>query len=652
MTLFRQLILFTLVLFFLLFTGSWLVKLSSTRTFLIDQLESHAQDTATSLGLSITLHIDDEAMIETMVNAVFDQGYYQYIRVIDTQDHVIINRVLPIEFEKVPQWFIRLVDLSAPEAEAHIMSGWLHAGTVYVKSHPGYAYKTLWEDVVRMTVWFALCGIVVLTVGGAGIRILLRPLKRVQHQAEALSNRQYEIQKKLPRTRELRSVVETMNKLTRKVKEMFEEQASYAHRLREHAYSDSLTGLGNRRYFKSQINARLDRRDSDTKNVLLLIQLNDLQQLNIERGFQAGDALLKRTADLLRECTKTYPNSILARLTGGDFSIFIPDAAFWDAESIAKAVTGRLSRLFAENAALTDNIGHVGASVHDIPTTPARLMAEADLALRTAQKSGPNMWEIRAIKEASEKMPLGQQGWKELIRETIHRQNIHIYAQPVVRADDRQRVIHKEVFSKISTQGGELISAGIFLPFSERFGMISAIDRMVLANVMTLAGNEPEMDPVAVNVSPTSLLDREFTDWIAEALAAFPSSMPRIHFEFSEYGAIQQINRVKEFGSLVRRYGHALGLDHYGQSFTKLGYLQSLRPDYVKIDRAYTGELKSEDNDSRFFIGSLCSVAHSLDILVVAEGVEDEQQSRILQDLNIDGIQGYVIAKPERIGTS
>ena len=90
-----------------------------------------------------------------------------------------------------------------------------------------------------------------------------------------------------------------------------------------------------------------------------------------------------------------------------------------------------------------------------------------------------------------------------------------------------------------------------------------------------------------------------------------------------------------------------MGLDHYGQSFSHLGYLKSLRPDYVKIDKAYTGELKDAENDSRFFIGCLCSVAHSLDITVIAEGVETEQQWQLLKELNLDAIQGYLIDRPK-----
>jgi len=142
-------------------------------------------------------------------------------------------------------------------------------------------------------------------------------------------------------------------------------------------------------------------------------------------------------------------------------------------------------------------------------------------------------------------------------------------------------------------------------------------------------------------------LNDTFRRWVLAASESLPAKAPRINFEFSEFGAVQHLDLVKEFSAEVRKYGHYVGLDHYGQSFSHLGYLKSLRPDYVKIDRAYTTELKDSESDSRFFVGSLCSVAHSLDITVIAEGVETEQQWQILKELNLDGIQGYIIDKPK-----
>jgi len=651
MTLYRQLLIFTLVLFFLLFTGTWFAKLESTRSFLIDQLESHAQDTATSLGLSISQYSLEhgDSAIETMINAVFDRGYYRVVRYSDAQENVVYDRVLDVTIENVPQWFIRLIPLKTPEATANVMAGWIQAGTVYVKSHPGYAYKTLWEDAVHVTLWFAACGIFVLIVGGYGLKILLIPLVKVEAQADALCKKRYEVQEKVPWTKELRRVVEAMNRMTGKVKEMFEEQVTIAEGLKKHAYHDSLTTLGNRRFFESQITARLDRGGSTTKGILLLLQIKDLHGLNQKKGFQAGDELLQKVATILEEATKPHPNSVLARLTGGDFGIFIPDASSWDAESIADAVTLKLRQLAVEQLTLTDDVGHIGAVSYESATTLARLFSEADLALRSAQQTGPNKWQLSTITEQTEKMPLGQQQWKEILENALSERKIVLFGQPVVKVLDKTKTYHLEIFSRLIQEDGTLLSAGVFMPFAERLQLVSYLDRIVLEEVMKIDTNVISDSNIAVNISSASLENNSFRNWVYSVLKTLPEKAPRISFEFAEFGAVQNLDLLKEFSVAVREYGHFVGLDHYGQSFSHLGYLKSLRPDYVKIDRAYTGELKDEESDSRFFIGSLCSVAHSLDIDVIAEGVETEQQWALLKELNIDALQGYVVDRPKQI---
>jgi diguanylate cyclase (GGDEF)-like protein len=471
----------------------------------------------------------------------------------------------------------------------------------------------------------------------------------VERQADALCKKEYRIQERIPRTKELRRVVEAMNRTTVKVKEMFEEQVVHAESLRERAYHDDLTGLGNRRYFASQITARLDRRESAAKGVVLLVQVHELEQLNKQRGFAAGDALLKRIADLIREATQTHANAVLARLTGGDFGIYLPDAPPWGAENIAADIANRLGQLVTENVAFGDNVGHVGAATYETSTTLGRLLAEADLALRTAIQSGPNAWSVRPVTEAADRMPLGEQQWKVSLQEALENRRIGLVAQPVVKTVDRKKRLHLEIFSRILQEDGKALSAGVFLPFAEQLNLVSTLDRLVLEQVRRLDARRLGVDRVAVNVSPASLKDDAFQQWVNAFLDQLPAAAPRIVFEFTEFGAVQNLDRVKAFRAAVQAKGHAIGLDHYGQGFSHLGYLQSLRPDYVKIDRAYTGELKDDDSDSRFFIGSLCSVAHSIDIAVIAEGVETESQGRILQELNIDALQGYLIDKPKPV---
>jgi diguanylate cyclase (GGDEF)-like protein len=614
MTLYRQLLIFTLILFILLFSGTWLVKLESTRSFLVDQLESHAQDTATSLGVSISqlFSQDDISAVETIINAVFDRGYYTDIILKDTEQKILFKQSLEVTIENVPPWFIQRVPLETPDATANIMKGWIQVGTIYVKSHPGYAYKTLWENAIRMTIWYILSGIIVAVAGGFGLRILLRPLKRVERQADALCRKQYEVQEQLPRTNELRRVVEAMNRMTLKVKSMFEEQVSVAERLREFAYRDPLTGLGNRRYFESQINAYLESPEKDIKGIILLVQIQDLQKLNQQRGFQAGDELLKRVAQLLRTITKEASNCALARrLSGGDFGVFVPDASPWDAEAIAKSIVNELGKL------------------------------------TTAQQQGPNSWKVTHLTQDSKETPMGEQQWKAAIAKALGDRKITLFSQPIVSATEREKTLHIEVFSRIIRDDGNLLNAGVFMPFAERLNLVSTLDRIVIEEVMKINKDELGIDTVAVNISPTSLLDNSFIDWTRSSLGLLSDKAPRIIFEFAEFSAVQHLDLVKKFGTMVRQAGHGLGLDHYGQSFSNLGYLKSLKPEYVKIDRAYTRELKDEESDSLFFISSLCSVAHSIDVAVIAEGVESEFQLKMLEGLKIDAVQGYFIDTPK-----
>ena len=649
MTLYRQLVIFTVSLFLVLFIGTWLTKFESTRTFLVNQLESHAQDTASSLALAASQYADDTVRIETMINALFDRGYYETIQFIDPEGKTLFERKLKVVIEGVPKWFIKMVPLESPEANSYITYGWVQAGTIHVKSHPGYAYNTLWNDTIRTTLLFTVCGIVILIIGGFGLRLLLRPLVRVEQQADALCRKEYQFQEILPRTRELRRVVQAMNRMTEKVKEMFEEQVAQAEGLRERAYSDPLTELGNRRYFESQVTARLDRRDSATKGIVFLVKVHELEQLNKEKGFQAGDELLKRVAMQLKESMKTFTSCVLARLTGGDFGIFLPDAPPWDAEDIAADLANGLSRIASEQLTLTDNIGHVGASAYDCSTTIGRLLSEADLALRTAIDSGPNAYSVRTITEDSAQVPMGQQHWREILENAIEDRRIRLDAQSVVKITDTDHILHLEIFSRIIQVDGQLLSAGIFLPFAERLKLVSALDRCVIESVMQLDRNHLGADKVAVNVSPSSLHDESFVSLIDEFLQHPPAQAPGIIFEFPEFGAIQNLERIKSFGTMVRKHGQSIALDHYGQSSSNLGYLKSLQPEYVKIDRAYTGELKDEESDSRFYIASICSVAHSIDVVVIAEGVETESQWQILRELNIDAIQGYIIDRPKPI---
>ncbi len=654
MTLYRRLIIFTLLLFFILLAGTWIVTFENSRSFVIKQLSSHAQDTATSLALAISQHPveNDRVRMEAMIDAVFDRGYYEIIRVTDLQRKVLSERKLNIVIEGVPRWFVLLVPIETPGATANIISGWRQTGSIYVKSHPGYAYQTLWLSSVRTTILFIVCGIFVLLAGAWGLRKILKPLAGVETQADAICRKEYNYQEILPGTKELRQVVIAMNRMVKKVQTMFEEQVAIVEEFRKHAYYDSLTGLGNRRYLESQIQAYLLRHDGQTKGVLLLVQLNDLRSLNQARGLEAGDALLKETAKILQGAMEPYYHHVLVRLTGGDFCIFLPDAQPGDAEFVAANVTNKLCGLAPLHISGMDNIAHAGAVTFAYPAPLGLLLSEADRALRWAQQTASNSWHIIAMTDEAEKMPAGQQQWKTELEKVIHDHRIDLVVQPVVKTAELNTLLHLEILSKIiRPEEGQTFNADRFLPYAERLGLTPLLDRIVLEEVLKLDRRQLDIDHVAVNISPASLSDSDFMGWLYKILKDASSSAPRITFEFSEFAAIRNLPLLREFQMFVQDCGHAIAIDNFGQGLSNFAYLHSLHPEYVKINRAFTEEIRDAESDMRFFIASLCTIAHSIDVAVIAVGVETEMQYKLLRDINIDGVQGFFIDTPKPISS-
>ena len=648
MTLHKQLFMFTVFLVSILFLGVWIEKLQSTRSFLVTQLESHAQDTATSLALSLSpiMAEYDLATIDTMINAVFDRGYYRMISFKNPEGKTITERIIQVEIAGVPDWFINLISITSPRAEALVMAGWTQAGKIYIESHPGLAYQTIWKTMIRISIYFILAASIILIIGSRLLRMLLKPLKNVELQAEAICKKEYQIQTDLPKTRELRQVVESMNRMTGQVRDMFKQQAKVAERLRQKAYRDQLTGLGNRRYMNAQIEARLESSQEEVQGALLILHLDDLHKVNELSGYEAGDALLQKVGNILVEETKILKNVALARLNGGDFVIFMSQISSSDAFEIAERLIINVKRLAAEDIGPSDNLAHIGGVFYEHPPTLPRLLAEADNALQAARQKGPNKWIINQFSADEDTVVKGKLWWKEILAKVLATEDILLYSQPVMSIDKQNTIIHQELLSRIVVDSGKIVNASIFVPLAERMKLTAKLDQVVLTKLFKQKNLFAEMHTIAVNVSPSSLKDPFFVQWVLATLTSLPSNAPHIIFEFPEFGAVQHIDIVKEFSNKVQDLGHAIGLDHFGQSFSNFGYLKSLRPKYVKIDRGFTKELESDHGDSGFFIEALAGVAHSLDILVIVEGVEREEQKQMLLEMNIDAFQGYLFAKP------
>lgn len=647
MTLLRQLILVIVTLFILLFAGTFAISVHNTQSYLSEQLKTISQDTATSLGLTLSPHFSDNEMIvvESMVSAVFDSGYYREVAIIGIDNKPIVERNAPVTMESVPAWFIKLFPLQTPRGEALVMAGWQQAGTIYVAANPGHAYGTLWTNSIESFWWFLGSSILTFLFGVVSLHFVLRPLRAVEAQAKAICDREYPVQTRMPWTLELRSVVEAMNRMTTKVKEMFEEQAEAMERIRAENYQDHVTGLANRRYLDMQLRYLIGAEDRFLTGALILLEIKNLKQLNEQAGFARVDALLEGVGRLIREhCDKLDGiDHFPAHIAGADFAIVLCDVTDKDAEDFLQHLMQALPLLHDRGLIDTVDIGHAGMALHHRQSV-AEFLAEADTALRAAQNKGANAWQVHRGDGATGKSHSASQ-WSEVLQRILEQERVVLFTQKVRQVSDAP-CHHHEILLRVIDDEGAVVPAGIFIPMAKRLGLIQNLDRLVIREVMTrLRGGNGLGAPVAINIFPASIRDPAFVDWLHGELSGSPEIAAQLIFEIAEYGAVEDLPALKTWVNRLRTTGAKTSIDHFGKGFTAFGYLCDTRIDYLKIDGSFITDL-AESKDHRFFVESLIKIAHGLDMVVIAEAVENDEIAETLVALGTDGLQGYGIDVP------
>ena len=284
---------------------------------------------------------------------------------------------------------------------------------------------------------------------------------------------------------------------------------------------------------------------------------------------------------------------------------------------------------------------------YERPATFSQLLARADCALGQALYNGNGSTVFLALPDADGATPVARGEWKALLEHVLARRAVVFHHQPTVSHADRERILYHEILTRVIDPDGRLLSVGLFVPMAERLGLMPALDRLIVERL--LEAPLPALVParVSVNLSPVSLADADFRRWLEPQLAAFQARGVRVNFEFPEFRTLRHSDLIRDFAATVKAHGHRIGIDHFGLGLIHFGYLKSLLPDYVKIDRAIVDELHGEQSDSYFYITSLCSVAHSLDIKVIVEGIENEEQWQTLAGIRLDAVQGFWIGRPE-----
>ena len=636
MSLYKQLLigicLFTLVIF----CGNFFATLESSREQYHNQLSAHAQDTATALGMSLTTNIDDPVMTELMVNSIFDSGYFYRIQVIDikTGKPIIARQNIPPS-ANVPGWFVRMVHLDPGRGEAMVMRGWSQAARVEVVSHPMFALARLWESLVTSFL-LLIGGCAVCLVGGILLlRNRLRPLNYIVEQAMAISRREFLNLPALPKTPELRRVVEATNMMVTQLKSRFSEQAQRTETLRQEAYNDSLTGLNNRRAFDIQLQTRLSD-EEHAEGTLILLRIGNLIGLNQRLGGANTDNLLKAIADILNSLQPRFfhNNSFIARVRAGEFALIAPPMLATEMDSINQALSIQLQALYDTGLSDRDPVAHFADIAFHYGDTPASLLRELDQRLIVAEADMGRFMsnESREKKESSEE----HHQWRQRLTTILDQEAFELFSQPVYQCNNQRQVLHQKILARIHTDEGVIIPAGRFIPWIRRLALGRRMDIVMLSQ--TLRAMENSTEHFALSISGESVADDDSLLALLQPLKAARHLASRLTLELDE-NELPDVERVNLLVKKLQELGCGLGIQHFGGRFHLIGNLPQWGLAWLKVEGSYIHHIDKEE-DKKLFIEAIYWATRQINLPLIAERVETEGEVAVLENIGLQGAMG------------
>ncbi|MBP6057568.1 MAG: EAL domain-containing protein [Nitrosomonas sp.] len=418
-------------------------------------------------------------------------------------------------------------------------------------------------------------------------------------------------------------------------------------RIIQMATHDTLTGLPNRHLLQDRIEQALVH---DTRHhrqmAVLFIDLDHFKTINDSLGHDIGDLLLKAVAERLLTCVRN--EDTVARQGGDEFIVVLNSIAeSLDASKVAQKILDALTQPYHIHKNELHIGGSIGIAVFPNDGTSAEtLLKNSDVAMYYAKENGRSNYQFftdELNKSAHERHTLGLD-----LRHALERNELVLYYQPVMDMPDN-RLHSVEALLRWRHPEHKLIAPDKFISLAEETGLIIPIGEWVLKTVCTQLSNWRDqgyqVPRVAINLSGRQFRDKELIKNIAHILHETGVEAKYITLEITESMLIDNIEKVVETLHCLNEMGIHISIDDFGTGYSSLSYLKRFPIHTLKIDRSFVRDIVTDKND-RTIVAAIIAMAHSLEIDVIAEGIETEEQLSFLIAQKCNHYQGYYFSKP------
>ncbi|ODN67300.1 EAL domain-containing protein [Methylophaga muralis] len=422
--------------------------------------------------------------------------------------------------------------------------------------------------------------------------------------------------------------------------------------LRKLALYDSLTGLANRRLLMEFLeDALVEDNQNHREGALLIVDLDAFKTLNDTLGHHAGDLLLQAVSKRLQ--SRLAPQDLAARLGSDEFVIVKPNMGILrhEVEVIAHQFAEEILQDFVLPFSLDQTQYIASASVgialfSDAEGDVERLLQDADMALYRAKASGRNS--LKFFDPTMQKEVKRRSELERKLREAISLQQLELYVQPQISSD--QQYVGMEALLRWNDPVEGFISPADFIPIAESSGLIIPLGAWVLRKACQILADWstiPGMEnlTLSVNISPRQFRHLQFIDHIDSCLIELGVNPNHLELEITESLLIEDIDHTIERMNALRQRGLRFALDDFGTGYASLSYLKLLPLNKLKIDQSFVHDVLTDVNDEAI-VSTIIALGQSLDLAVIAEGVETAEQAALLEKFGCHVYQGYYFGKP------
>lgn len=421
-------------------------------------------------------------------------------------------------------------------------------------------------------------------------------------------------------------------------------------RLQYLAHHDALTDLPNRALFLERLEHALTRaRWTQRPLAVLFLDLDRFKNINDTLGHDIGDSTLRVTSERLKNCVRE--GDTVARLGGDEFTVLLEDIADTDdVPAIAQKIVEALSRPVAVNNrefVVTTSIG-ISLFPNDGEDS-VKLLRNADTAMYRAKDQGRNKYQFYSSEmsaKALEKFML-----ETSLRHALEREEFQLYYQPQVNLATGL-VTGVEALLRWQHPDLGLVSPFQFIPVAEETGLMKSIDEWVLQTACDQARRwiSSGLPPLSmtVNLSGASFSEPNLVDVVARTLRQAGLAPEILELDITENVIMKNASATVDMLQALNRMGIRLAVDDFGTGYSSLSYLKRFPIDTLKIDQSFVRDITTDADDASI-VTAIIAMAHSLQLKVIAEGVETPGQLVFLRNHDCDGMQGYLFSRPQPV---